>query len=54
MASLLHGIGYTPYKVDPDVWMIPEIKSDGMEYHEHALVYVENLLVIIYVPMKSI
>ena len=32
LASLLHGIGYTPFKVDPDVWMIPAIKSDGTEY----------------------
>ena len=53
MVSLLHDIGYTPSKVDPDVWMIPAIKSDGTEYYEYALVYVDDGLVIICVPMKT-
>ena len=26
LASLLHNIGYTPSKADPDVWMRPAIK----------------------------
>ena len=29
LVGLLHDIGYTPSKVDPDVWMRPAIKSDG-------------------------
>ena len=54
MASILHGIGYTPYKEDPDVWMRPANKSDGTEYYEYDLVYVENVLVNIFVTMKTI
>ena len=54
LESLLNDIGYTPYKADPDVWMIPAIKSDGTENYEYALVYVDNVLVISCVPMKKI
>ena len=53
MASLLHDIGYTPSKAEPDVWMIPAIKSDGAAYLKYALVYVDDVLVIICVPMKT-
>ena len=53
-ASLLQYIRYTPYKSDPDICMIPEIKSDGTEYYEHTLVYVDNLLVFSFVPIKGI
>ena len=34
--------------------MRPAIKSDIMEYYEYALVYVDNVLVISYVSMKTI
>ena len=54
LASLLHDIWYTPSKADPDVWMRPEIKSDRTEYHKYALVYVDDVLVISSVPMKTI
>ena len=54
LASLLHDIGYTPSTADPDVWMRLAIKSDGTEYYGYALVYVEYVLVISYVPMKTI
>ena len=32
LASILNDIRYTPSKADPDLWMIPTIKSDGKEY----------------------
>ena len=54
MESLLHGIGYTPSKADPDVWMIPSIKSDRTEYYKYDMVYVENVLVISCAPTKTI
>ena len=54
LVSLLHDIGYTPSKVDPDVWMRPEIKSDITEYYKYALVYVDNVLVISCAPMENI
>ena len=54
MASILHSFGYTPSKAYPDVWMRPAIKSDGTEYYKYALVYVDDLLLISCVPMKTI
>ena len=54
LESLLHDIGCTPSKADLDVWMTPEIKSYVTEYYEYALVYVNNILVIMCVPMKKI
>ena len=51
--SLLHNIGYTPSKEYLDVWMILAIKSDRKEYYEYALVYVDNVLVIICFPIKK-
>ena len=53
LVSLLHNIGYTPSKADPDVWMRPLIKSDRTEYYEYSLVYVDDVLVISCVPMKT-
>ena len=38
LASLLHNIGYTPSKEDPDVWIRPAIKSDRTEYYKYSLV----------------
>ena len=54
LASILHDIGYTPSKEDSDVWMRPAIKADGTEYYKYALVYVNDVPVIICVPMKTI
>ena len=54
LVSLLNDIGYTPSKSDPDIWMIPAIKSDGTEYYKYSLVYVDDVLVISCVPMKTI
>ena len=54
LASLLHDIGYTRLKADAYVWTRLAIKSDRTEYYEYALVYVDNVLVIICVPIKKI
>ena len=54
LASILNDIGYTPSKAYPDVWMRPAIKSDGTESYEQALVYVDYVLVISCVFMKTI
>ena len=29
LAGVLHDIGYTTSKVDPDVWLRPAVKLDG-------------------------
>ena len=45
LAGVLHDIGYTPTKADPDVWIRPAVKVDGTEYYEMALCYVDDVLV---------
>ena len=54
LASLLHHIRYTPSKADPGFWIRPSIKSDGAEYYKYDLVYVDSVLVIICVSIKTI
>ena len=54
LASLLHDIRYTPSKSDVDILMIPAIKWYRIEYSKYAMVYVDNVLVISCVPMKTI
>ena len=44
LAETLHDIGYTPTKADPDVWLRPALKSDGFEYYELVLCYVDDIL----------
>ena len=46
LAGLLHEIGYTPSKVDPDVWLKPAVNPDGAEYYEMVLYYVDDVLAI--------
>ena len=53
-AGVLRGIGYLSTKGDPDVWIRPEVKLDGTEYHEMLLCYVDNVLEISATPMKTI
>ena len=43
-AETLRTLGYISSKADPDVWMKPETKPDGMEYYAYVLVYVDDLL----------
>ena len=31
---------------DPDVWLRPAIKSDGLEYYEYVLLYIDDALVV--------
>ena len=42
----LDKMGYKSSIEDPDVWTRPETKSDGEQYYEFILVYVEYLLAI--------
>ena len=53
LAGLLHDIGYTPYTVDTDVWLGPSVNPDGAEYYEMVLCYVDDVLVISNMPMRT-
>ena len=54
LAGLLRDIGYLSAKEDPDVCIRPEVKPDGIEYHERVLSYVDDILEILVRPMKNI
>jgi hypothetical protein len=42
LADTLMDIGYKPTKADPNVWIRPATKSDGFEYYEMVLCYVDE------------
>ena len=46
LAETLHDIGFRPTRADPDVWRRPAKKTDGKEYYEYILCYVDDLLAI--------
>ena len=47
LAERLDDMGFKSSIGDPDVWMKEATNSDGDEYYEYILVYVDNLLAII-------
>ena len=53
LAGVLHDIGYTPSKADPDVWIRPAVKPYGSEYYEMVLCYVDDVLAISDMPMRT-
>jgi hypothetical protein len=46
LANTLHNLGFTSSLADPDVWLRAASKSDGFQYYEYMLVYVDDLLVL--------
>ena len=54
LAGVLYDLGYMHTKDDPDVWIKPAVKTDGSEYYEIVLCYVEDVLTISDDPMKTI
>ena len=53
LAGLLHNIGYIPSKADPDVWLRPAVKPYRAEYYEMVLCYVDDVLAISNMPMRT-
>ena len=53
LAGVLHDIGYTPSKADPYVWLRPAVNPDGAEYYEMVLCYVDDVLAISDMPMRT-
>ena len=51
LTGVLHDIGYTPSNAYPDVWLRPAVKTDGAEYYEMVLCYVDEVLKIPDMPM---
>ena len=46
MAKNMDEIGSQSSPADPDVWLRPAMKSDGEEYYEWVLMYVDDILAI--------
>ena len=42
----MHHLNVDSCPADIDVWMRPEMKSDGLEYYEYVLFYTDDALVI--------
>ena len=53
LSGVLHDIGYTPSKADPDIWLRPTVTPDGAEYYEMVLCYVDDVLAIFDMPMRT-
>ncbi len=43
---MIEGLGFKPCRADPDVWMRPATKADGLEVYEYVLVYSDDLIMI--------
>jgi len=48
LADHLDNIGFRSSVADPDVWLRPALKPDGEKYYEYALIYVDDIMVIIH------
>jgi hypothetical protein len=51
LAGTLQALGFTSSLADPDVWYRAATKSDGFQYYEYLLVYVDDLLVLSHTPV---
>jgi hypothetical protein len=54
LAGVLHDLNYRPSLADPDVWLKAAVKTNGFEYYEMVLCYVDDLMIISHVPEKTI
>ena len=54
LADTLYDLSYTPSKADPDVWIRPATKPNGLEYYEMALVYVIDILCMSHDPEATV
>ena len=50
----MRDIGCLSTRGEPDVWIRPAVKQDGIEYHEMVLCSVDDVLAILATPMKTI
>ena len=54
LRSCMTHLGFTSCRADPDVWMRSSTKSDGSQYYQYALLYVDDVLVVSEEPEKII
>jgi hypothetical protein len=46
LAATLHDLQYRSSLADPDVWLRPNVKTNGDLYYEYVIVYVDDILVV--------
>ena len=50
----MEAINYLPYRADPNVWIRKARKSNGTEYYEYMLLYVDDFLAISETPKEAV
>ena len=50
----MEALNYIPFRADTDVWMRKTRKSDGNEYYEYMLLYVDDCLAIYENPKEAV
>ena len=43
-------MGFTSCKADPDAWLRPALKANGVENYQYVLLYTDNILAIMEEP----
>ena len=54
LASFTEALNYLPFRADPDVWIHKARKSDGTNYYEYMLLYVDDFLAISETPKEAV
>ena len=54
LLGVLHGIYYDPTKANPYVWIRPAINLNRNKYYGMLLWYVDDVLVLLHAPMRTI
>ena len=50
--SAMEEMGFTSCKADPDVWIRPALKANGVEYYQYVLLYTDDILAIMEEPER--
>ena len=54
IAQTMRDLGYHSSSADPDVWIRQAVRTDGTEYYEYCLIYVDDILCISEKPMVTL
>jgi hypothetical protein len=46
ISDCMRHLGSEPCRADPDLWKMPRVRDDGLEYYSYVLIYVDDILVI--------
>ena len=50
--SAMEEMGFISCKADPDTWLRPALKSNGVEYYQHVLLCTDDILAIVEEPER--